>query len=108
MISGALAIDIEAHGQREPGVLFEGMVLDGWHRYRACEQIGVEFKAEEYERRRSGLVRYLAQPAPPAFDGEPACWRAVVKFIRGSSKGGCKPVQGAGSTTRKRWLLRLM
>lgn len=46
---GALALDIEAHGQREPGVMFQGMVLDGWHRYRACEQAGVEFKAVEFD-----------------------------------------------------------
>lgn len=44
---GALAIDIEAHGQREPGVLYEGMVLDGWHRYLACRKVGREFKAVE-------------------------------------------------------------
>lgn len=46
---GALALDIETNGQREPGVLFEGMVLDGWHRYLACEQAGLEFKSVEFE-----------------------------------------------------------
>lgn len=45
----ALAEDIAKHGQREPGVLFEGMVLDGWHRYRACHSVGVEFQTEQYE-----------------------------------------------------------
>jgi hypothetical protein len=44
-----LAMDIENHGQREPGVLFEGMVLDGWHRYLACTKAGVEFKTVEYD-----------------------------------------------------------
>lgn len=39
----ALAKDIREHGQREPGVLFEGMVLDGWHRSRACAIAGVDF-----------------------------------------------------------------
>lgn len=45
----ALAIDIEKNGQREPGVLYEGMVLDGWHRYVACEKAGVPFEAEEFD-----------------------------------------------------------
>jgi hypothetical protein len=43
----ALTEDIKQHGQREPGVLFENMVLDGWHRYLACEKVGVEFKSSK-------------------------------------------------------------
>jgi FtsZ-binding cell division protein ZapB len=48
----ALVDDVKAHGQREPIMLFEGMVLDGWHRYQACEKLGVradkfEFKGED-------------------------------------------------------------
>jgi hypothetical protein len=38
----ALVADVKANGQREPIMLFEGMVLDGWHRYRACDQLGVK------------------------------------------------------------------
>jgi hypothetical protein len=38
----ALVEDIKANGQREPVMVYEGMVLDGWHRYRACLQIGVK------------------------------------------------------------------
>ena len=37
----ALKGDIENTGQREPVMLFEGMVLDGWHRYRACTELGL-------------------------------------------------------------------
>jgi hypothetical protein len=32
----ALKDDIEANGQRDPIVVLDGMVLDGWHRFQAC------------------------------------------------------------------------
>lgn len=38
----ALVADIKANGQREPVMLHEGMVLDGWHRYSACVQLGIK------------------------------------------------------------------
>lgn len=38
----ALKDDIEVNGQREPVMVFEGMVLDGWHRYRACTELGLQ------------------------------------------------------------------
>lgn len=38
----ALVQDIKANGQREPVIVFEGMVLDGWHRYSACVNLGIE------------------------------------------------------------------
>lgn len=45
----ALALDIETNGQREPGVIYDGQVLDGWHRYLACEIAGVEFRSTEFD-----------------------------------------------------------
>ena len=42
----ALKDDIERNGQREPVIVFEGMVLDGWHRYRACTDLGI--KAQQF------------------------------------------------------------
>lgn len=36
-----LCDDIRAEGLENPIILFEGKILDGWHRYRACEQTGV-------------------------------------------------------------------
>lgn len=38
----ALVADIAAHGQREPILILDGQVIDGRHRLRACEQIGIE------------------------------------------------------------------
>lgn len=38
----SLKDDIEVNGQREPVMIFENMVLDGWHRYRACIELGIK------------------------------------------------------------------
>lgn len=38
----ALAEDIRHHGQHEPVIVHDEMILDGRNRYRACQKIGVE------------------------------------------------------------------
>ena len=43
-----LANDIRENGQREPGMFYQGMVLDGWHRYLACVQAGHAFRAVDF------------------------------------------------------------
>ena len=43
-----LIVDIAANGLLEPIVLFEGQILDGRHRYQACEAAGVEPRYEEF------------------------------------------------------------
>jgi hypothetical protein len=40
----ALKDDIENNGQREPVIVLDGMVLDGWHRFQACTQLGMAVK----------------------------------------------------------------
>lgn len=45
----SLAADIKANGLLEPAISFEGMVLDGWHRYLACKQAKVKFVSQPFE-----------------------------------------------------------
>jgi FtsZ-binding cell division protein ZapB len=37
----SLEADIKVHGLRDPIVTFDGMILDGWHRFRCCENLGI-------------------------------------------------------------------
>jgi hypothetical protein len=45
----ALKDSIDVSGLREPIVLFEGMILDGWHRYCACMELGAPADFQEFE-----------------------------------------------------------
>jgi hypothetical protein len=43
-----LARDIKARGQLEPIIVYQGLILDGRNRYRACQLAGVKPRIEEF------------------------------------------------------------
>jgi site-specific DNA-methyltransferase (adenine-specific) len=54
-----LADDIRAHGLREPVWLYEGRLLDGRNRYRACSKLGLDCPTREYTGDRLGAVAFV-------------------------------------------------
>jgi len=45
----SLKASIEANGQRVPIYTHEGLIVDGRHRYRACIELGIEPRCEEWD-----------------------------------------------------------
>ena len=41
-----LVVDIKTHGLHEPIVIFQGQILEGRNRYRACKAAGVSYVAD--------------------------------------------------------------
>jgi protein gp37/ParB-like chromosome segregation protein Spo0J len=44
-----LRADIAQNGLHHPIIVFEEQVLDGWHRYRACQEVGVPVRTQQFE-----------------------------------------------------------
>lgn len=44
-----LVEDIVSHGQRDTATICDGMVIDGWHRYKACQELGIPCRFEEFQ-----------------------------------------------------------
>lgn len=56
----ALKEDIDTHGLREPVWTWKGQIIDGRHRFQACQELGVKKCAtREFEGEQSGLVAFV-------------------------------------------------
>jgi hypothetical protein len=40
--------DLREHGLKVPVLLYEGKVLDGWHRYQICTELRIPIRTQEY------------------------------------------------------------
>jgi hypothetical protein len=52
----ALVVDIKENGQREPIITLDGKILDGRHRWRACEQLGMPAETMEWQGKGSPIA----------------------------------------------------
>lgn len=50
-----LCLSIEISGQREPIVLFGNEILDGKHRYKACDKLGIRPTFRHFDIRKDGM-----------------------------------------------------
>ena len=98
-----IVADIKANGLLEPVWLYEGHVLDGWHRYKACKKAGVEPKFREYKGKdplafvesMNLMRRHLDKPARSYL-------RVLIEKERGTKPDPARGYRPDTPTTRER------
>jgi hypothetical protein len=51
--------DIAEHGQQEPIWTYQGKIIDGRHRYKACRELGIEPQFREWTGDEAGLIGFI-------------------------------------------------
>ena len=93
--------DISGSGLLEPIVVFEGMILDGRHRYKACTELGIEPWFKQFEGPDSAMDYVVSKNLRRRnlTDSQKAMvWQKLCGLQRGGNAGVTKEViQGNGA-----------
>src|SRR4051812_23945492 len=54
-----LRADIAQNGLRQPIIVFEDQILDGWHRYRACRDTGRPPRFEQFDGDEAAALKFV-------------------------------------------------
>ncbi|MFV3378739.1 hypothetical protein ACNE9Y_32005, partial [Pseudomonas sp. NY11226] len=95
----ALKDSVECIGVQNPITLFEGMVIDGWHRYSACVDLGMpcperELPADvepvDFVKAQNKERRHLSAGAWALIETELWQWRSIGKPTGANSAPGAE------------------
>jgi hypothetical protein len=91
----SLVEDIKANGLREPGVIFEGKILDGWHRYQACEKAGIPFRSFPLGAGKDPVTLVISRNAHRRHLSAGQKAAAILRCAEWRSRGGNQSAPGA-------------
>jgi hypothetical protein len=95
----ALTQDIKKNGQKEAVIVFEGKILDGWHRYLGCKKAGVKCATIKHDGKnpvafvlsRNLHRRHLTGSQRAAVIVAATDWNQIGANRRGGSEPGSDP-----------------
>jgi ParB-like chromosome segregation protein Spo0J len=98
-----LTNDIRQSGLNHPITIWQGEILDGWHRYQACKSAGVEpvFKtfdgadiaALRFVMQENALRRHLSDAARIAISKKVLGWHEARAGVGRKSNGSSEPIK---------------
>lgn len=98
---GKLCVDIRDNGQREPIVLFDGQVIDGRNRLRACRWLEIEPKTEDFHGDESEILSYVISLNLHRRHLTETQRAAVAEKIATAKKGGMRDPERANLPIRE-------